>query len=84
MFDTKQLAKTSSKRDLHWRQTELTLLRVSSTGEISQAYKLDEKRSMLAGLMHEDCLLAIRTLKFPNHPEVLVVDDVSAVRSALK
>jgi hypothetical protein len=84
VFDTELLAKTSSKRDLHWRKTELTLLLVRSSGEISQAYKLDEKRAMLAVLDPADCVLAIRTLQFPKHPEVLVVDDVSALRDALE
>jgi hypothetical protein len=83
MFDTTRLPTTSSKCDLRWRQTDLALLLVRADGEISEAFKLDDKRALTRDLQPKDCLLAIRTLQYPKHPEALVVDDLDAVRSAL-
>jgi hypothetical protein len=83
MFDTTLLPTTSSKRDLRWRQTDVALLLVRAGGDISQAYKLEDKRALISDLQPADCLLAVQNLQYPKHPEVLVVDDLDAVRSAL-
>jgi hypothetical protein len=82
-FDTSRLASASSKNNLAWRQTALTLIAVTSDGEVHTAYKLADKQALLADLGASDLLLAVRAIGFPDRQQVLWVDDLNAARSAL-
>ncbi len=83
MFDTTALPTTSSKTDLDWRKTRLGFLLLSADGPIVQAHQLADKRDLVNRCRPEDRLLAIRPMRFPDRPEVLLVDDLDAARKAL-
>jgi len=50
---------------------------------IVQAHQLADKRILVDKCGPEDRLLAIRPMRFPDRPELLLVDDVDAARKAL-
>jgi hypothetical protein len=83
VLDTSSLPTTSGKRNLHWREPKLSFLLIRQSGEITQAHLLEEKRKLAAICGPNDRLLALRTVQFPPHPEVLWVDDLEEARAAV-
>jgi hypothetical protein len=83
VFDTSSLPRTSAKRNLDWRKPKLSFLLIRQSGEVTQAHLLEEKRQLAAICGPDDRLLALRTVQFPTHPEVLWVDDLEDARAAV-
>lgn len=82
-FDTSNLAPTSSKVRLRWRDTSLTFIRLGADGVLEVAHTIVGKALMLEALQRGDCLLAVRQVQYPTRQEVMVVDDVARARQAL-
>jgi hypothetical protein len=83
MSDASELPTTSSKKTLPWRETGLGFLLLGADGSLAQAHRLDDKRALLERCGAGDRLLAIRMQQYPRRPEVLLVDDLDAVRQIL-
>ena len=83
MLDTSRLTPTSTKPNLRWRETALTFVWLPAEGPVEVAYKLEDKRRVVASCGAGDRILAVRQRQYPTRHEVLVVDDVEAVRLAL-
>lgn len=66
-----------------WRDTKLTLIWLRADAPITAAYTIADKRAMLASLEGDDQLLAVRQVQYPQHQEVMVVDDLDVARQAL-
>ncbi len=83
MFDTSSLQPASAKSNLHWRDPSLTLLWLRVDGPIEVAHLLNDKRRLLSSCGADDQILAIRQVPYPNRQQVLVIDDLDAVRGEL-
>jgi hypothetical protein len=84
VYDTSGLSRTSTKRELPWRETSLTFIRISADARIQVAHTIADKRLMLDALRSvEDCLLAVRQARYPMRQDVMVVDDAEPARRAL-
>jgi hypothetical protein len=83
-FDTSALIRTSEKRSIPWRETKLTFILLRADAPIVSAYTVADKRAMLASLLEDDQVLAVRQIQYPQHQEVMVIDDLDAARRALE
>jgi hypothetical protein len=83
MLDTTQLARTSEKRNLRWRDTKLTLIWLRRSGPVVVAHTVADKRMMLSEAADGDDVLAVRQVQYPTRQEVMVIDDRASVREAL-
>jgi hypothetical protein len=83
MLDTSQLARTSSKRGLRWRDPALTFIWLREGDPIVAAHKIEDKRAALSSCAAEDRILAVRQVRYPLRVEVMVIDDLSEARRAL-
>jgi hypothetical protein len=83
MLDTSELPTTSSKKKLPWRETRLGFLPLRGDGRLVQVHQLADKRELVDGCGPDDRLLAIWMQQYPSRPEVLLVDDLDAARTAL-
>lgn len=84
MFDTSGLTPTSTKRTIRWRDTALTFVWLRADGRVVVAFNIADKLEAVQSCGREDRILAVRSVKFPAHQEVLVVDDLDAARDALE
>jgi hypothetical protein len=82
MFDVSQLARTSAKSKLPWREPRMTFIWLRADGPIVAAHTVDEKRRMIAACAEADCVLAVRQVQYPVRQEVMVIDDLAEARRA--
>lgn len=82
MYDVSNLPPTSSKKDLRWRHTSVTFIGIYASGAILAAHQVAEKAEIIEALEPGDVLLIVRPVRYPPHPEVLVVDNLDEVRTA--
>lgn len=83
-YDASKLIRTSEKRAVPWRDTRLTFIWLRSNGPISSAYTIADKRQILENALAEDLVLAVREVRFPQHQEVMVIDEIDTARAALE
>jgi hypothetical protein len=83
MFDTSGLTPASTKANLRWRDTSLTFIWLRDGAPIEAAHRLEDKRRVVSECSSEERILAVRPVQYPNRQQVLVVDDLEAVRQAL-
>lgn len=83
MFDTGQLAPTSSKERLRWRDPRLTFIWLRADGRVVVASTTADKLNAVRSCGLDDCVLAARQVQFPHRVDVMVVDDLAKARRAL-
>lgn len=84
MFDTTQLTRTTSKKNLKWRDPSLTFIWLRANGPIVAAHIIADKIHLLTSCGDDDAVLAVRKVGYPTHQEVMVVDDMSAALLTLR
>lgn len=77
-----KLPPTSSKKTVRWRHTSVTFIAIYASGAIVAAHQVAEKAAIIEALDPCDVLLIVRPVRYPPHPEVLVVDNLDEVRAA--
>jgi hypothetical protein len=80
-YDASALPKTSDTRDPRWRAQNVMLIRLAYDGSVTQARRLEEKRSVVGDADDRDCFLLVR--RGQHQPDVLWVDDLGEAREAL-
>ena len=80
--DTSALRRTSEVDDVPWRAPDVTFLLISTTGRITQAKTITEKRAFVAAARSDDCLL----LAWPGRDsqDVFSIDDRDRAASGLE
>ena len=75
-FDASALRRTSDVDDVPWRAGDVTLISISEGGRITQAQRIEEKRSAIRNASAGDCLL----LAWPGQwrQDIFLVDDRKA------
>lgn len=73
-FDTSALRRTSDAFEVFpWRARDLTLIRISASGVVSQAQTVTDKRDIIQTASPEDCLLAAWPGRW--RQDIFVIDD---------
>jgi hypothetical protein len=80
-YDASALRKTSETKDPRWRGQNVALIRLASDGSVTQARRLEEKRSAVRDADDRDCFLLVRCGL--HQPDVLWVDNLGDAREAL-
>jgi hypothetical protein len=83
MYDVSQLTPTSEKPALNWRDTSLTFVWLRAKAPIEVAYKIEDKRRVVASCSAADRILVVRQVRYPTRQEVMAIDDLEAARRAL-
>jgi hypothetical protein len=81
-FDASTLRRTSDAQFVPWNAGDVTLIRISEDGRITQAQRIEEKRSALRNAAAGDCLL----LAWPGQwrQDIFFVDDREAALLGLE
>jgi hypothetical protein len=81
-FDASQLRRTSDADHVPWRANDVTLIWISEAGRITQAQRIEDKRSALRDAASGDCLL----LAWPGQwrQDIFLVDDRQAALLGLE
>ncbi|MGH2714187.1 MAG: hypothetical protein ACRDM7_09955 [Thermoleophilaceae bacterium] len=81
-FDTSSLRRTSDSSDVFPRRAgDVTLIRISASGAISQAQTIGEKREMVETARAGDCLLGAWPGQW--RQDIFVIDDREAALRGL-
>jgi hypothetical protein len=82
LFDASTLRRTSDAEHVSWRAGDVTLIWITEGGRITQAQRIEEKRSALRDAASSDCLL----LAWPGQwrQDIFLVDDRHAALAGLE
>lgn len=82
-FDTSSLRHTSASGEIFpWRAQDVTLIRVATSGLVTQAQTIGEKQAMLDTADGDDLLLAAWPGQW--RQDIFVIDDRAAARQGLE
>jgi hypothetical protein len=81
-FDASTLRRTSSADHVPWRGGDVTLIWITQRGSITQAQRIEEKRTVLRDAAPGDCLL----LAWPGQwrQDIFLIDDRTAALLGLE